>query len=63
MFNLPPIVGKDEAFATQLFTIHRWVGWLLIALVLMHVGAALYHQFIRRDSVLKRMLPRAMGGF
>jgi cytochrome b561 len=63
LFNLPPIVGKDEALATQLFTIHRWVGWLLIALVMMHVGAALYHQFIRRDSVLKRILPRAMGGF
>ena len=63
LFNLPPIVGKDEALATQLFTIHRWTGWLLIALVLMHVSAALYHQFIRRDSVLKRMLPRAMGGF
>jgi cytochrome b561 len=63
LFNLPPIVGKDEALATQLFTIHRWTGWLVIALVLMHVGAALYHQFIRQDSVLKRMLPRAMGGF
>jgi cytochrome b561 len=63
LFNLPPIVGTNEALATQLFTIHRWVGWLVIALVLMHVGAALYHHFIRRDSVLKRMLPRAMGGF
>ena len=63
LFSLPPIAGKDEALAMQLFTIHRWVGWLVIALVLMHVGAALYHQFIRRDSVLKRMLPRAMGGF
>jgi cytochrome b561 len=39
------------------------VGWFLIALVLMHFGAALYHHFIRRDSVLKRMLPRALGGF
>jgi cytochrome b561 len=63
LFDLPSIVGKNEALATQLFTIHRWVGWLLIALVLMHIGAALYHQFIRRDTVLKRMLPRALGGF
>ena len=57
------IVSKNEALATQLFTLHRWVGWLVIALVLMHVSAALYHHFIRRDAVLKRMLPRAMGGF
>jgi cytochrome b561 len=28
-----------------------------------HISAALYHHFIRRDAVLKRMLPQAMGGF
>jgi cytochrome b561 len=63
LFELPSIVEKNEALATQLFAIHRWVGFLVIALVLLHVGAALYHQFIRRDTVLKRMLPRALGGF
>lgn len=63
LFELPPIVGKNDALSMQLFTLHRWVGWLLIALVLTHVGAALYHALIRRDEVLKRMLPRAMGGF
>jgi cytochrome b561 len=63
LFDLPPIVNKNEALATQLFTIHRWVGWLVIMLVLMHVSAALYHYLIRRDKVLQRMLPRLMGGF
>ncbi|WP_332682807.1 cytochrome b [Bosea sp. (in: a-proteobacteria)] len=63
LFNLPPIVGKNEALATQLFTLHRWVGYLLIVLILTHIGAALYHTWIRRDEVLKRMLPQAMGGF
>jgi cytochrome b561 len=63
LFNLPPIVGKNEALSTQLFTIHRYVGWVLIALVLMHVGAALFHTFIRRDNVINRMLPRALGGY
>jgi cytochrome b561 len=63
LFDLPPIAGKNEALATQLFTIHRWVGWLVIVLVLTHVSAALYHYFIRRDNVLQRMLPRTLGGF
>ncbi|MEN3384720.1 MAG: hypothetical protein V7608_4764 [Hyphomicrobiales bacterium] len=63
LFNLPTIVEKNDALATQLFAVHRWVGWLVILIVLMHIGAALYHTFIRRDDVLKRMLPRAMGGF
>jgi cytochrome b561 len=62
LFNVPAAVGKNEALATQLFTVHRWVGWLLILLVLTHVSAALYHHFIRRDGVLQRMLPGAMGG-
>jgi cytochrome b561 len=63
LFELPGIVGKNEGLATQLFTAHRWVGWLVIVLVLTHVSAALYHHFVRRDAVLKRMLPRVMGGF
>ena len=63
LFNLPMIVEKNDALATQLFAAHRWAGWLVILIVLMHVGAVLYHYFIRRDDVLKRMLPRAMGGF
>ena len=63
LFELPPIVGKDEALAATLFYIHGWVGWLVILLVLTHVGAALYHYFVRRDNVLQRMLPRSMGGF
>lgn len=62
LFELPPIVGKNEPLATQLFVVHRWVGWIVILLVLTHVSAALYHYFGRRDNVLQRMLPRAMGG-
>jgi cytochrome b561 len=63
LFSLPPIAGKNEELAKQLFAVHRWAGWVVIVLVLTHVGAALYHYVIRRDNVLQRMLPRAIGGF
>jgi cytochrome b561 len=63
LFSLPPFTAKNEALSTQLFAIHRWVGWLVVALVLVHVGAALFHYFIRRDKVLQRMLPKALGGY
>ena len=62
LFELPPIVEKNEALATPLFALHRWVGFLVVVLVLIHVGAALYHHFSRGDNVLLRMLPRALGG-
>lgn len=34
---------------------HGLVARLLLALIALHVGAALYHQFIRKDGLLGRM--------
>lgn len=36
---------------------HGVLGWLLLALVALHVGAALRHHFLLRDGVLGRMIP------
>jgi hypothetical protein len=33
---------------------------LLGLLIALHVGAALYHYFIRKDNVLGRMVPRLL---
>ena len=62
LFNLPPIVAENQPLSEKLFTLHRWSGFLMIVLVLMHIGAALFHHVIRGDNVLRRMLPRALGG-
>ena len=55
--TLPALVGADEDLADTLQTWHVDVAWLLLALVLLHVGAALWHHFVRRDGVLHAMLP------
>src|ERR1700761_3008634 len=34
--------------------IHQYLAYSAIALFILHVAAALYHQFVRRDDVLKR---------
>lgn len=48
----------DKAPVEALFKrIHTYAAWTLIALVLGHAAAALRHHFIRRDDVLRRMLP------
>jgi cytochrome b561 len=62
VFDLPPIVAENQPLSEKLFTLHRWSGMLLIVLVLMHIGAALFHHVIRGDNVLRRMLPRALDG-
>jgi len=60
--GLPDIVfggsGKPlpESFAAYpARTVHGIVGSLLAFLVLVHIIAALWHQFIRRDGLLRRM--------
>lgn len=41
----------------HLLPLHIWMSYVGIWLVALHVTAALYHQFGRRDDVLIRMLP------
>ncbi|HEY1838398.1 MAG: cytochrome b [Rhizomicrobium sp.] len=57
--NLPFFDGltrPERAHYTHTFAAaHSYMAFLTIALVLLHVAAALYHQFIRRDNVLRRM--------
>lgn len=40
-------------------TLHGINAWIITALIVAHTVAALYHHFIRKDTVLKRMLPFA----
>ena len=42
-------------------SVHNVLAWSAIVLIPIHVAAALYHQFIRRDELLWRMLPRHRG--
>jgi cytochrome b561 len=63
LFELPPLpIAKNEHLSEQIFVVHRWVGYLLGLVALLHIGAALQHYFILKDGVLLRMLPRALGG-
>lgn len=55
--ELPPVVGPDKFLAKQAMAAHEFVAYLLMALVVLHAAAALFHHFVRRDNVLKAMLP------
>lgn len=57
LFELPLIWTKNEQLSEQIFRVHGYMGWVIGALVLMHIGAALFHYVIRRDGVMERMLP------
>ncbi len=53
---IPSPIGKDEALAPLLSAVHFWAALLLVALVALHAGAALWHHFVRRDDTLRKML-------
>ncbi|MEM7068123.1 MAG: cytochrome b [Pseudomonadota bacterium] len=55
-WHLPQLVAKDRELGNFLLEIHGYLGLFIAALVIMHVGAALMHQFVLRDTVLLRML-------
>jgi cytochrome b561 len=57
LFELPPIVGKNDALSETLFARHKLLGYATGLVAAAHIGAALFHYVIRRDGVLQRMLP------
>ncbi|MFZ0869241.1 MAG: cytochrome b [Rhodanobacter sp.] len=53
---LPVLIGKDEQLRLLTDTLHVCLVWVLCILVIGHIGAALKHRLIDRDSVIQRML-------
>jgi cytochrome b561 len=51
--NLPPV--PKEALHSQLFALHAWSAYALLALLALHIAGALKHQFIDRHAELQRM--------
>jgi cytochrome b561 len=60
--RLPALIGTDEGLGETLVEVHKWNSRVLLALVLLHVAAALRHHFVLKDDVLRRMLPSAPTG-
>jgi cytochrome b561 len=56
LVELPPIWRQDRGLSDQILWVHTGIGIALAVLICAHVGAGLFHQFIRRDQVLMRML-------
>lgn len=58
LIPVPALLAKGTRIGFRLGGVHAdIVYWILLALIAMHVAAALYHRLVRRDSVLSRMLP------
>jgi cytochrome b561 len=50
--------AERQLWHDQFLPLHIRLSYAGMSLVALHIAAALYHHFVRRDDVLARMLPR-----
>ena len=53
--HLPAILPHDDRLYALLRTMHTALAYLLFAMILLHLGAALFHALVRRDGVFRAM--------
>ncbi|MDP4076607.1 cytochrome b [Acidovorax sp. A1169] len=57
MWQLPDFVPVSKELAEAIKPWHQYTAFAMAGLVVLHVAAALKHQFIDRDGLIGRMLP------
>jgi cytochrome b561 len=53
--HLPPILAPNAELHSALWNAHRLLAFCFFALILLHLGAALFHALVRRDGVFQAM--------
>lgn len=56
LYQVPQFMQENKELSKLLFNIHVYSSYALIALVVIHILAALKHYFVNRDNILQRML-------
>jgi cytochrome b561 len=55
--HLPAVLPQSDSLHTLLWNAHFYLAFVLFALVLLHIAAALFHALVRRDGVFEAMAP------
>ena len=58
VFGVPIIArtGLETPWLASVGSLHSPLAWLFLLLVLGHIGAALFHHFVKKDDTLRRMV-------
>jgi cytochrome b561 len=54
---MPDLVPRDPDLFEILRTLHHWLAWTLMGVLVVHVAAVARHDFLRRDGIFRRMSP------
>jgi cytochrome b561 len=57
LFKIPPMGPINPELRDFLQSIHHDLSYFFMGLIAIHVLAAMYHWFVLRDGVVRRMLP------
>ncbi|WP_284944151.1 cytochrome b [Acidisoma cladoniae] len=57
LFSVSAPFQIDRSWKPLADTVHDWGAWTIIALAGLHATAALFHHYVVRDGVLRRMMP------
>jgi cytochrome b561 len=57
LFGIPSPFAISKTVFPLVDTVHHWTAWVIIGVAGLHGTAALFHHYILRDGVLRRMLP------
>ena len=60
-FPVPQLI-EGRTYHKLAGTAHEYIAYALVALVIVHAGAAIHHHFVRRNGVLRRMLTGRPAG-
>jgi cytochrome b561 len=56
LIDLPKFMETNEGLAGVVGTAHTIGGWAIVTLLVLHIGGVIFHQAIRRDGTLLRMV-------
>ena len=56
--RLPSVTPEDKGISETIFEWHETGAKIIVALVALHIAAAFFHKFIRKDRVVERMIPK-----
>ncbi|MFI5030691.1 MAG: cytochrome b/b6 domain-containing protein [Reyranellales bacterium] len=54
---MPDLVPRDMNLFETLRTLHHWLAWTLMGVLVVHFGAVVRHDLLRRDGIFRRMSP------
>ncbi|WP_405406021.1 cytochrome b [Paracoccus sp. Ld10] len=55
--GMPTFIPRSKSLADAASTLHEMAAWALIAVIALHIGAAVHHAVVRRDEIWSRMWP------